>query len=108
MLNDIVEIGDIVMLRYNRVEPQPHSEVSWIEETQPHSEVPWIKETQAIWHDDVEAIVVSGPSQGSSINGRWLEWMTQRLDDGKYRVIANGKWGAYSCEAFRIVRRVNE
>ena len=102
MLKDRPEIGDMVMLLKPEVRQLPPK----VRRGRP-PKVSRI-ETETIWHDDVEAIVISGPSQGNSINGHWLEWMTQRLDDGKYRIIANGKGGAYPCEAFRIVRRINE
>ena len=104
MFKDRPEIGDIVMLRRPEIRQLPPK----VRRGRP-PKVPRI-ETETIWHDDVEAIVISGPTQGISSDGEdyWLEWVTQRLDDGMKRVITSGGRGSYSTEAFRIVRRANE
>jgi len=63
--------------------------------------------TQTTWVDDCEAIVVSGPTQGISSDGEdyWLEWLTQRLDNGHMHVITSrGRWTGSN---WRIIQRVN-
>jgi len=63
--------------------------------------------TQTTWVDDCEAIVISGPMQGISSDGEdyWLEWVTQRLDDGRPHVItSSGRWTGSN---WRIIQRVN-
>jgi hypothetical protein len=103
MMNNRPEIGDMIMLLRPEIRELPPK----VRRGRP-PKVPRI-ETETTWHDDVEAIVISGPTQGISSDGEdyWLEWLTQRLDDGTKRAISSGGRG-YISNSFRIVRRANE
>ena len=63
--------------------------------------------TQTDWVDDVEAIVMSGPTQGISSDGEdyWLEWVTMRLDNSNRQVISTGS--RWSGSNWRILNRAN-
>lgn len=102
MLNDRPQIGDMIMLLKREIRQLPPK----VRKGRP-PKVPRI-ETETIWHDDVEAIVISEPSQGISSDGEdyWLEWLTQRLDNGMKQLITSG--GRYNYSCYRIVRRANE
>lgn len=103
MLNDRPQIGDMIMLLKPEIRQLPPK----VRKGRP-PKVPRI-ETETIWHDDVEAIVISEPTQGISSDGEdyWLEWLTQRLDNGRKQVITSGRTG-YAYSGYRIVRRANE
>jgi hypothetical protein len=101
MVNNRPEIGDIVMLLRPEIVELPTK----VRRGRP-PKVPRI-ETKTTWHDDVEAIIISGPMQGISSDGEdyWLEWVTQRLDDGRPHVItSSGRWTGSN---WRIIQRVN-
>ena len=59
--------------------------------------------TQTDWVDDVEAIVMSGPTQGISSDGEdyWLEWVVKRLDNEQRNVITTSSRFAYT--KFRFI-----
>ena len=103
MFKDRPQIGDMIMLLRPEIRQLPPK----VRKGRP-PKVPRI-ETETIWHDDVEAIVISEPTQGISSDGEdyWLEWLTQRLDNGMKQIITSGGRG-YNYSAYRIVRRANE
>ena len=83
MINRNPQIGDIIMLMKPEVITLP---------PKPKRGRPPKKlkiETETHWHDDGEALVVSGPHQGISSDGEvyWLEWIVKRLDNEQSRVI---------------------
>ena len=102
MMNNRPEIGDMIMLLCPEIRELPPK----VRRGRP-PKVPRI-ETKTTWHDDVEAIILSGPTQGISSDGEdyWLEWLVQRLDNGKKCVISSGGRG-YMSNTFRIIQRVN-
>lgn len=94
-------VGDMVMLLRPEIRQLPPK----VRRGRP-PKVPRI-ETETLWHDDIEAIVVSGPTQGISSDGEdyWLEWVTQRLDNGHPHVITSrGRWTGSN---WRIIQRVS-
>lgn len=103
MFKDRPQIGDMIMLLRPEIRQLPPK----VRKGRP-PKVPRI-ETETIWHDDVEAIVISEPTQGISSDGEdyWLEWLTQRLDNGMKQIITSGGRG-YVYIGYRIVRRANE
>jgi hypothetical protein len=103
MKSENPNLGDMVMLLKPEIRQLPPK----VRRGRP-PKVPRV-ETETTWHDDTEAIVISGPTQGISSDGEdyWLEWVVQRLDDSMKRVITGGGRG-YCSNTFRIVRRANE
>jgi hypothetical protein len=103
MKSENPNLGDMVMLLKPEIRQLPPK----VRRGRP-PKVPRV-ETETTWHDDIEAIVISGPTQGISSDGEdyWLEWLVQRLDNGKKCVISSGGRG-YMSNTFRIVRRANE
>lgn len=103
MKSENPNLGDMVMLLKPEIRQLPPK----VRRGRP-PKVPRV-ETETTWHDDIEAIVISGPTQGISSDGEdyWLEWVVQRLDDSMKRVITSGG-RSYCTNTFRIVRRANE
>ena len=85
MINRNPQIGDIVMLMKPEVVTLPPKP----KRGRPSKKNPLNIQTETHWHDDGEALVVSGPHQGISSDGEdyWLEWTVKRLDNEQSRVI---------------------